>query len=229
MSYSNGPRIVTDGLVLCLDAGNNKSYPGTGTVWNDLSGNNNNGTLTNGPIFSSLNRGSIIFDGTNDYMIISTFSNTLASTLSLLYWIKYTQGGYIVQQNRSSSNILNQYNFQIIGNKLQFWDYSTSYGFTDNTSLNSSNTTLSSNIWYQVGFVKNGTSGIYYLNGQQDRTVTAASNVTYGNSNHVIGRDHRDNNKYFNGNIAQASIYNRALSPTEILQNYNATKGRYSL
>ena len=66
MSYSKGPRIVTDGLVLYLDAGNSKSYPGTGTVWNDLSGNNNNGTLVNGPTFSSANKGSIVFDGVND-------------------------------------------------------------------------------------------------------------------------------------------------------------------
>lgn len=62
-----GP-IVTDGLVLCLDAANPKSYPGSGTAWMDLSGNGNNGTLTNGPTYNSGNKGSIVFDGVNDYV-----------------------------------------------------------------------------------------------------------------------------------------------------------------
>ncbi len=67
MSVYGGPDIVTNGLVLHLDAANSKSYLGSGTTWNDLSGNGNNATLTNGPSFSNSNRGSIVFDGTNDY------------------------------------------------------------------------------------------------------------------------------------------------------------------
>ena len=63
------PSIVTNGLVLCLDAGNQLSYPGTGTTWNDLSRNGNDGTLTNGPVFNS--GGSMVFDGVNDYIAIS--------------------------------------------------------------------------------------------------------------------------------------------------------------
>lgn len=66
-----GPNIVRNGLVLCLDAASLRSYPGSGTTWNDLSGNNNNGTLTNGPTFNSENGGSIVFDGTNDYAPIT--------------------------------------------------------------------------------------------------------------------------------------------------------------
>ena len=67
MALHHSPRIVTNGLVLCLDAGSRKSYGGTGNVWRDLAGSNN-GTLTNGPTFSSANGGSIAFDGTNDYV-----------------------------------------------------------------------------------------------------------------------------------------------------------------
>ena len=74
MSLSRGPKIVTNGLVLYLDAANKKSYPGSGTTWTDLSGNNNTGTLTNGPTFDSNNGGSIVFDGTNDY-VSNTMSN----------------------------------------------------------------------------------------------------------------------------------------------------------
>jgi hypothetical protein len=68
MSIGYGPRVVTDGLVLALDAADTNSYPGSGTTWNDLSGNGNTGTLTNGPTYSSDNGGSIVFDGTNDYV-----------------------------------------------------------------------------------------------------------------------------------------------------------------
>ena len=69
MSYSNGPTIVTDGLVLALDAGDRNSYPGSGTTWNDLAGSNNL-TLYNSPSFSSNNGGHFLFDGANDYMTI---------------------------------------------------------------------------------------------------------------------------------------------------------------
>ena len=67
MALHHSPRIVTSGLVLALDAADRNSYPGSGTTWTDLSGNANNGTLTNGPTFNSANGGSIVFDGTNDF------------------------------------------------------------------------------------------------------------------------------------------------------------------
>ena len=74
MGLSHSPRIVTDGLVFCVDAGDKMSYPGAGTTWTDLSKNRNNGTLTNGPTFNSANGGSIVFDGTNDYANMSNFN-----------------------------------------------------------------------------------------------------------------------------------------------------------
>ena len=98
MAVSAGPKIVKDGLVLCLDAGNSESYPGSGTTWTDLSGNGNNGTLTNGPTFNTGSLGSISFDGINDYcdvgntltngfteMTISVFAKTI--TLSAFEYI----------------------------------------------------------------------------------------------------------------------------------------------
>lgn len=77
MGLTHSPKIVTNGLVLALDAANNKSYPGSGVTWYDLSGNGNNGTLTNGPTFNVGNLGSIVFDGTNDYV---SFNNSGTST-----------------------------------------------------------------------------------------------------------------------------------------------------
>ena len=75
MSIAGGPDIVENGLVLHLDAADSNSYPGSGTVWTDLSGNGYNGTLTNGPTFSSSNRGGIVLDGTNDYIYRSASIN----------------------------------------------------------------------------------------------------------------------------------------------------------
>ena len=89
MSCIRGPSIVTNGLVLCLDAANIKSYAGTGTAWNDLSGNSRTGTLTNGPTYSGTNGGSIVFDGVNDYVQTPSLSLTGNETnLTLSCWFK---------------------------------------------------------------------------------------------------------------------------------------------
>ena len=90
MGLSHSPKIVTNGLVLCLDAGNTKSYPGSGTAWNNLSSTSNNGTLTNGPTYDSTNGGSLIFDGTNDYIQSGSFSNLLTADITVETWIYLT-------------------------------------------------------------------------------------------------------------------------------------------
>ena len=219
------PKISTRGLVLHLDAGQQNSYNGSGTTWTDLSGNGNTGTLVNGVGYSASNGGALTFDGSNDYMRIPTFTNTPQSTMTLLYWINFTQQGSIAQPSRSPADPNSEWMLNLSGNKLLFWDYNNGYGFNQVVS----NTTLSTNIWYQVGFVKNVTSGIFYLNGLQDGTATAALNAAYGNNDYVMGFDYRDDNNYFGGNIAQASIYNRALTTTEISQNFQALRGRFGI
>ena len=87
MATFDGPKITTSGLILSLDAADKTSYPGSGTSWKDLSGNDNNGTLTNGPTFSAANRGNIVFDGVDDYVVTSNFTpNVTNKTLS--GWVK---------------------------------------------------------------------------------------------------------------------------------------------
>jgi hypothetical protein len=93
MALAHSPSIVTSGLVLCLDAANPKSYPGSGTTWTDLSGNGNNGTLVNGPTYSSVNGGSIVFDGSNDY-ISTAYSIGTVSQQSISCWISKTNLQY---------------------------------------------------------------------------------------------------------------------------------------
>ena len=88
MAFSYSPKIVTNGLVLCLDAANRRSYPGAGTAWTDLSGNNNHATLINGPIFNNINTGNIIFDGTNDTSSFGNVLNLRTNNFTLIQWIK---------------------------------------------------------------------------------------------------------------------------------------------
>ena len=95
MSIHYSPTTVTSGLVLCLDAGNAKSYPGSGTVWTDLSGNGNTGTLINGPTYNSANGGSIVFDGVNDYANIGVGRgvNQFSGNFAVSVWVMRLSGG----------------------------------------------------------------------------------------------------------------------------------------
>jgi len=98
MAFSFSPRIVTDGLVLCLDAANPRSYPGSGTTWSDISRTGTNGTLVNGPTYSSANGGSIVFDGVNDYATTIRVPNMTTSSaeasITYEYWVQPTQNIY---------------------------------------------------------------------------------------------------------------------------------------
>jgi hypothetical protein len=232
MSVKGGPNTVTSGLVLELDAGNIKSYQSGSTTWFDKSGFANNGTLTNGPTFNSANGGSMVFDGTDDLVLrTANFAELPTTQLSAFLWIKFSSLGAVYEllsQGRTPTNyegewILTATNVGGIP-KFSFWDYNSGYGF-DNPRAN---TTLVTNQWYYLGFVKNNTSGTFYLQGIQDGTTTGISK-TYTNTGYVLGGGYRDSAQYLSGNIAIAQIYNRALTADEVLQNYNATKTRFGL
>lgn len=232
MAFSYSPKIVTDGLVLYLDAANPYSYVSGSTSWNDLSRGGNNGTLVNGPTFSSANNGSILFDGTDDLVLKTTsFEGLPSSQLSAFLWIRFSSLGAVYEllsQGRTPTNfegewILTATNVGGIP-KFSFWDYNSGYGFNNPIA----NTTLVTNQWYYLGFVKNNTSGTFYLQGFQDGTTTGI-NKTYTNTGYVIGGSYRDSMQYLSGNISTVQIYNRALSAQEVLQNYNATKTRFGL
>lgn len=229
MSYSNGPRIVTNGLVLYLDAGSTKSYPGSGTTWTDLSGNNNNGTLINGPTYSSANKGSIVFDGVNDY--VQTLQNNISNnfSFSLSCWFRITT------LNNTYRPLIDGGNLGIgnAGYTLSI-DNSNRLFIAANGGFISISTTLSINTWYNVvGTAAFGTpySFLIFLNGTPGSGVASATtNSLTNNVSYVrIGQNTNGNIARFPGQIAQVSIYNRSLTALEILQNYNATKGRYNL
>ena len=218
MATKYSPKIVTNGLVLSLDAANNKSYPRSGTTWTDLSGNSNNGTLTNGPTFSGANGGSIVFDGTNDY----TSTNFKPSgERSYFIWVKFSSLTHSSGYQLTGTQESNAFTYIGIENGGGIYYYAGA-----STGGNIGNP-VTVNTWVNIGFAlfpdgsrrvyKNGIE-IHYNTGGLGGTATLEFSVGCINQNHFI-----------TGNISQVSIYNRALSATEILQNYNATKNRFGL
>ncbi|OQA82534.1 MAG: Laminin G domain protein [Microgenomates group bacterium ADurb.Bin238] len=165
--------------------------------------------------------GCLEFDGSDDHTYKNSISPTLSSTLSICAYIKTSSTNkYILQLNRSPSNYFYEFILQINGyGKLQFWDYSNSnYGFNLNQS---SNTAINDNTWKHICFVKSGTTGKYYINGQLDNQTTAASDITYGSNDFVIEKNYRDNSLYFSGLIDEVKIYSSALTPEQIRQDMN--------
>jgi hypothetical protein len=227
MAGSNGPRIVTNGLVLHLDAADRKSYPGSGTSWFDLSGNNNTCTLINGPTFSSLNNGSIVFDGTNDYVTRSSVVTNLSAGVSMEMMFKSTDMNSRGQGFMTYNvNLVNYINFYTPGNGKLRWEafptanVSGGYVFSSNT--------LSNNTWYHAlgTYNSNGTS-VLYINGSN----VASASFTAGSysSTYTTLFELGSWVGLLSGSIAIARIYNRALTASEVLQNFNATRGRFGI
>ena len=216
MGVTYNPKIVTDGLVLALDAANVKSYPGSGTTWTDMSGNGNNVTLTNGPTFSSDNGGSIVFDGVNDTATLSNPSTLSNYTLSL--WINII--------SYSGERQL----FSRVDESLGITTYGGKY-MIYNGNINSSNISIVNNVWKNVLVTTSGLSVILYLNGQVDSTWNNGRSITNGSCSLCsFYPDANGNNaRNLNARLSNFQLYNRALSATEISQNFNALRGRYGI
>ena len=222
MSFHFSPRIVTDGLVLYLDAANTISYPGSGTVWTDLSKGINNGTLTNGPTFNSSNGGNILFDGTDDYVNIGSQDLGITRDFTISFWANITKNG-VVEIFNKGYNIPDYgiYLAKLTSNKLTLQSYSPIINLETTT-------VITSGIRYYTAFRSN-TNCYWYINGIQDNTQTTSSlNITQSNLKQWrIGSNFDSVRPTFGGNIYSFSVYNKGLTQTEILQNYNSTKTRF--
>jgi len=217
--------IVTNGLSLNLDAGFTPSYTSSGTTWYDVSGYANNGTLTNGPTYSSSNGGTIVFDGTDDYVIKSSPSNlsNLEGNFTIESFIKPTSSSYgnIVVLANSSYNLECQFVFT--PSKVLVTKYGGSILVT------STDNSVSLNNWYQVIYSQENNVGKIYINGALNATsnvvpqIATTSNILLGTYNNV------NSPQPFGGSYGIVRIYNRALSLTEITQNFNAQKFRFGL
>jgi hypothetical protein len=224
---------VKNGLVLYLDAANSKSYVSGSSVWRDLSGNNNSGSLTNGPTFSSDGKGSIVFDGTNDHVILARPSIMSGSQVSFCVWVNITltrDGSIIWLEDGNDARYFSVH--LTWGDNSIYFDggngTGTSGGVFDR--INKSTTASERSGWHYWCFTKNSSTGIMriYLDGKlwhsgtgQNSPVAAAS-VGLINKMDTVSSTHHHRNA-----IASIKFYNRELSPAEILENYNATKGRF--
>jgi hypothetical protein len=222
MAGSTGPEIVTDGLILYLDAANKKSYPGSGTVWNDLSGNAINGTLTNGPTFDGGNVGNINFDGTNDYIALTSTITATIYTLDFWYKMGVNDGGYGYFTGVSGGKGLAISE----GGTAVGLSYGNFYYFNGGAVKMTQSTLLTTGVWNNISAVIDTSVGNIkiYLNGS---IITNQSVSSMSTSVSEIGRYVPNNGNFLNGNMASFKIYNRELSAAEILQNYNATKNRF--
>ena len=220
--------IVTTGLVLNLDAGNTNSYPRSGTTWTDLSGNSNNGTLINGPTFSSANGGSIVFDGTDDYVAeTSGLSDSfLQGDWSISFWANFD-----VIASDSNDRPLLHHGTSSTRNGLHLTQRLSKFLFGLYADDLTSTQTLTTNTWYNVVFTLNNTSYAkqIYINGSIDNSHTGGGAYTGTGSNTRIGGKVLTFGKYFDGNMSSVVAYNRIITASEITQNYNATKGRFGL
>ena len=224
MGLAHSPRIVTDGLVLALDAGNTKSYPGSGTTWTDLSGNSNTGTLTNGPTFSSDNGGYIDFDGSNDQINCGSSDDFAFGTgdFTIEFWCNPDALGTTAIISISSDGGFSSTNWQFRYNNAQKvrWLYS-------NSSDIISNSTVSTGEWTHIVATRSGTALTLYINAVSEATGTSSANLS-DNGTLRIGTS-RDENSYFNGKISNVKLYKgKGLTAAEVAQNYNALKGRYA-
>lgn len=243
------PNIVGDGLILNLDAGINASYPGTGTTWTDISGLGNNGTLTNGPTFNSANSGSIVFDGTNDYISVTPSQGiNVDVNFSIQTWVKINKFGGGPDFQRASI-VTNSYPYNT---NQGFWlactsqagpaqNYAPTVGLenfflsmgNDQYCVAPSPGSLSAyiNSWVNIGVRVNGTNLMKcYINGVEVSSYACQSNgpSSYLYTNGPFSLGNRNNSaEYLSGSIASFLMYNRAISDAEFLQNYNAQKSRF--
>lgn len=230
MAFRYSPSIVTNGLVLYFDAANTKSYVSGSTIWNDISRGGNNGTLINGPTFNSANGGSVVFDGSNDY-VTCPLSSTIQSintnnSLTISTFIKVASSDQyrdFVGVNKISGN--NPFVLRVSNANVYFFDWEI--GGVRAQSIYPGTTSNILNKWVQLTATIGGNSVKIYLNGVQvGTTVTVSGNIKTIDSGFQIGVL---GYSFFFGSVSTTQLYNRALSSEEILQNYNAVKTRFGL
>lgn len=234
MAIQRGPKIVTDNLVLCLDASDKNSYPGTGTSWSNLTSNSNNATLVNGPTFNSNNKGSIIFNGINNYANFG--NNNLGVDLidkSFCLWIYLdssfsTASGLIDKDFDNGTPNYGGWGFWIQSNrKLWWWNHANLDLLDDGPNV------VPLTKWTFVSVTYNSTSKTanFYINAVLNSSKTNASIVEKSSSttNLILSATRNASGSFLNGRISNVIAYNRELTAKEILQNYNAIKDRFGL
>lgn len=237
MAFGNGPSIVTNGLILSLDAGDRNSYVSGSTVWNDLTGNNNSGSLTNGPAFNTGSFGNLVFDGINDYAAMSPIN--ASSQFTMNFWLNPISSGstgakeYVGIINRYNggpstgpnvgfrnrlllASTFDQFLFQpIVGG--------VSYSISSSVFSSIQNTISMCTTTYDGSFMR------FYVNANSVGSSSLSGTLDSGTGQATLAWGALSQDYYFNGRMYNFQMYNRALSASEVIQNYNATKTRFGL
>ena len=227
-------KTVTNGLVLSLDAADKNSYPGSGTIWRDLSGNNNNATLVSTPTFSSVNGGYISFNGTNQYAIINSSSTLNMGSRS------YTGEVWLaVRTTSASERMIYEYNIwsnngtyqlaSLTGNNITT-TFPEAY-VVGTQAANYTYSPLSTNVWIYIANQFDTTNNTLriYVNGVFAAQTTGVTQEIGNVTSNLYIMSRGGTSLFMPANLSILKIYNQVLSATEIAQNYNAQKSRFGL
>jgi hypothetical protein len=233
MAFNFSPKVVTDGLVLYLDAANSKSIVSGSTTWNDLSRGGNNGTLVNGPTFNSGSGGSIVFDSVNDYVDLGNITLNMSQAWNISAWVNLTSytreyPEFITLRTNLANpfEIAFSYNIGYLG--ITYGSQASVRRKNDVSANSYLNKWTNISLSYLGGDPNTATNFLLYDMASLSPTTSVASYYPLPQQSLLGGNTGRDYN-LFNGKISQVSVYNRALSSQEVLQNYNATKTRFGL
>ena len=224
MAFHYSPKVVTDGLVLYLDAANPTSYISGSTAWNDLSRRGNNATLINGPAFNTGSLGSIAFDNTDDYATASSSAFTFGTgNFTMDIWIKplsFTTYGHMLSlPDQNTFTLKFDTTADSPGGGIIYYYPYTNYGNTPSWKA-------TINTWYNITLARLSNVGYTYLNG---RFTGTSNNFNNNITTQTLSIHKGYSTEYAPSQMATIKVYNRALSAQEVLQNYNATKGRFGL
>ena len=226
MGAFSGPDIVDNGLVLALDAGNSKSYPGSGTAWTDLSGNGRTGTL-NGAGYNPANGGSITFDGSDDfvdYSFVSPFAETV------IVWAKSAGNNWNADGWMSNNRSINGHHIHPSSN-LRRMEYYVSDSTGGSSVFIGAYVPTEINTPHMYSYTTNG-SNLHKGYFDVTEVVSSSSSITRTASptavTQYLGKD-SILTRFGEGNIYSCLRYNRALTAAEIQQNFNATRSRFGV
>jgi hypothetical protein len=230
MAFNYSPKIVTSGLVFCLDAANTNSYVSGSTTWNDISRTKISGSLINGPSFNSSNGGAIVFDGTNDYTRFENSTNLDNQAITMENWVYPTstlsQAGFVFEKGFVNTQYSNF--FYLDG----FFYFRTMGLSNQDLSIVTANY-MTLNRWNHIVCTYGTGIKTIYINGIQVSQLTGITGtISTNNTGIFLGAYYNGPGNqafYLNGRIAISRVYSRALSLSEIQQNFNTTKTRFGL
>ena len=226
MACSAGPDIIESGLVLALDAADRNSYLGSGTTWTDLSGNGITGTLVNmdGTNLNSANGGSLTFDGSNEKVTFPNITVSTSAGITVEVWFKTSSG----TKYQDIFDLNDSFGVWITTNYPPLGTGKITASFNTTSGVMVANYVV--NTWYQVVISGSGTSNTLYLNGVSVATAsqTVATSVNF-NTARIGNVDGDRAAEYLVGNVSCLRFYNRALTASEVQQNFNMMRGRFGI